>query len=60
MTSDPPSWAGSVSAKVPTHLLDLGGERDWLDYKRQSDLSCTRDLVEFAKDVASADIGGRS
>jgi hypothetical protein len=58
MASDPPSWAGSVSAEALTHLLALGGERDWLDYKRQSDLSSTHDLVEFAKDVGSMMIAG--
>jgi hypothetical protein len=58
MTSDPPYWAGSISAEALAYLLALHGERDWLDYKRQSDLSSTRDLVEFAKNVAAMMISG--
>jgi hypothetical protein len=58
MTSDPPSWAGSVSAEALASLLALHGERDWLDYKRQCDLSSLRDLVEFAKDVGAMMIAG--
>jgi hypothetical protein len=58
MTSDHPSWAGSVSAEALAYLRALGGERDWLDYKQQCDLSSTRDLVELAKDVGAMMIAG--
>ena len=51
--SDLPAWAGSVDTDALRRLLALRSERDWLDYKRQCDLSSTRGLVEFAKDVGA-------
>lgn len=53
-----PTWAGSVDAEILTRLLALGGERDWLDFKSQCDLSVTRDLVEITKDIAAMMING--
>jgi hypothetical protein len=53
MTNDLPTWAGSVSAEALAQLLALGGERDWLDYKRQCDLSETRSTVEIVKDIGA-------
>src|SRR5216683_1789182 len=58
MAGDLPPSAGSVSADILATLLDLQGERDWLDYKRQCDLSSARGLVEFAKDVGAMMITG--
>lgn len=43
----------SVSADTLTALLDLQGEHDWLDHKRQCDLSSARGLVELAKDIGA-------
>ena len=51
MASSLPAWAGSVNLDTLTRLLALQSEHDWLDYKRQSDLSSPRGLVEFTKDV---------
>lgn len=53
MTNGLPAWAGSVDAEALAQLLALGGERDWLDYKRQCDLSETRDVVEIVKDMGA-------
>jgi hypothetical protein len=58
VTTDLPGWAGSVSADTLTALLALQGERDWLDYKRQCDLSSARGLVELAKDIGAMMITG--
>jgi hypothetical protein len=58
VTSDLPVWVGSVDADALTRLLALGSERDWLDYKRQCDLSSARGQVEFAKDAAAMMIAG--
>src|SRR5262249_37509687 len=53
MTNGLPTWAGSVDAEALAQLLALGGERDWLDYKRQCDLSETRGVVEIVKDMGA-------
>jgi hypothetical protein len=53
MTSELPPWAGSVDAGALAQFLALDGERDWLDFKSQCDLSVTRDLVEITKDFAA-------
>jgi hypothetical protein len=53
-----PSWAGSIDASALARLLALQSEHDWLDYKRQCDLSSARGLVEFAKDVGAMMIAG--
>ena len=58
MASDIPSWAGSVSAQALADLLAFQGERDWLDYKRQCDVSSTRGVVELAKDAGAMMITG--
>jgi hypothetical protein len=58
MTYDLPAWTGSVDAEALARLLGLQGERDWLDYKSQCDLSSTRDVVEFTKDVGAMMITG--
>lgn len=58
MTSGLPAWAGSVDAEALARLLGFGGERDWLDYKSQCDLSSTRDLVEITKDIGALMITG--
>ena len=58
MASDIPSWAGSVSAQALADLLAVQGERDWLDYKRQCDMSSTRGVVELAKDAGAMMITG--
>ena len=58
MASDVPSWAGSVSAQALADLLAVQGERDWLDYKRQCDLSSARGVVELAKDAGAMMITG--
>lgn len=58
MANDLPAWAGSVSADALTSLLALHGERDWLDFKRQCDLSTPRGVVDFAKDVAAMMMAG--
>lgn len=58
MTNGLPAWAGSVDAETLARLLALGGERDWLDYKRQCDLGETRDLVEITKDIGALMIAG--
>lgn len=58
MTHGLPAWAGSVDAEALARLLGLGGERDWLDYKSQCDLSSTRDLVEITKDIGAMMITG--
>ena len=58
MTNGLPAWAGSVDAEALAQLLALGGERDWLDFKRQCDLSVTRDLVEITKDIGAMMITG--
>jgi hypothetical protein len=58
VTSDLPAWAGSVDADALARLLALQSENDWLDYKRQCDLSSTRGQVEFAKDVGAMMITG--
>ena len=39
-------------------VLGLGGERDWLDYKSQCDLSSMRDLAEITKDIGAMMITG--
>lgn len=48
-----PAWAGSVDTEALSQLLGLGGERDWLDFKSQCDLSEKRDQVEITKDIAA-------
>lgn len=58
MTSDLPGWAGSVDAKALAHLLGLHSENNWLDYKRQCDLSSARGVVELAKDAGAMMITG--
>jgi hypothetical protein len=58
MTNGLPTWAGSVDAEAPAQLLALGGERDWLDYKRQCDLSETRGVVEIVKDMGAMMVTG--
>ncbi len=58
MTNGLPAWAGSVDAEALARLLGFGGERDWLDYKSQCDLSSTRDLVEITKDIGALMITG--
>ncbi len=58
MTSNLPAWAGSVDADALARLLALYSEQDWLDYKRQCDISSTRGLVEFAKDAGAMMITG--
>jgi hypothetical protein len=58
VTSDLPTWAGSVDADTLAALLALQSEHDWLDYKRHCDLSSTRGLVEFAKDAGAMMITG--
>lgn len=58
MSSDLPPWAGSVDAEALAALLGMGGERDWLDYKRQCDLSTSRGVVELAKDARAMMILG--
>jgi hypothetical protein len=58
VASDLPAWAGSVDAGALERLLAIQGELDWLDYKRQVDLSSSRGLVEFAKDVGAMMITG--
>jgi hypothetical protein len=47
-----------VGMDTLTRLLAIQSELDWLDYKRQCNLSSTRGLVEFAKDVAAMMITG--
>jgi hypothetical protein len=47
-----------VDAEALARLLGLGGERDWLDFKSQCDLSITRDLVEITKDIGALMITG--
>jgi len=58
VASEVPSWAGSASARALAYLLALQGERNWLDYKRQCDLSSTRGEVELAKDAGAMMITG--
>jgi len=58
MTQGLPPWAGSVDAEALAQLLALGGERDWLDFKSQCDLSEKRDLVEITKDIGAMMITG--
>jgi hypothetical protein len=58
MTSDVPAWVGAVDADTLARLLALQSEHDWLDYKRQCDLSITRGLVEIAKDVGAMLMAG--
>jgi hypothetical protein len=58
VTSDLTAWAGSVDASALARLLALQNEHEWLDYKRQCDLSSTRGLAEFAKDVGAMMITG--
>lgn len=58
MASDLPVWAGSGDADALTRLLALRSERDWLDYKRQCDLSSARGAVEFAKDAGAMMLAG--
>jgi Schlafen, AlbA_2 len=58
MTNYLPAWAGSVDSEALARLLGFGGERDWLDYKSQCDLSSTRDLVEITKDIGALMITG--
>lgn len=58
MTAEPPASAGSVSGEALAGLLSLQGERDWLDYKRQCDLSSARGVVELAKDIGAMMISG--
>jgi hypothetical protein len=53
VSTDLPSWAGSIDAAALSALLGLGGERDWIDYKRQCDLSTVRGEVELAKDAGA-------
>jgi hypothetical protein len=56
--SDLPPWAGSVGAAALTYLLGLHGERDWLDYKRQCNLTSARGVVELAKDANAMAMNG--
>jgi len=58
VTSDLPVWAGSPDSSALMRLLALQSELDWLDYKRQCDLSSTRGVVELAKDIAAIMITG--
>jgi hypothetical protein len=58
MTQGLPTWAGSVNAEALARILGLGGERDWLDFKSQCDLSVARDLVEIVKDIGAFMITG--
>jgi hypothetical protein len=58
MTRGLPTWAGSVDAETLAQLLALGGERDWLDFKSQCDLSEKRDQVEITKDIGAMMIAG--
>jgi hypothetical protein len=58
MTRALPTWAGSVGAEALAQLLALGGERDWLDFKSQCDLSEKRDQVEITKDIGAMMITG--
>jgi hypothetical protein len=58
MTQGLPAWAGSVDAEALAQLLARGGERDWLDFKSQCDLSEKRDLVEVTKDIGAMMITG--
>lgn len=58
MTSGLPVWAGSVDTEALAQLLALGRERDWLDCKRQCDLSETRGLVEIVKDMGAMMVTG--
>jgi hypothetical protein len=58
MTNGLPTWAGSVDAEALAQLLALGGERDWLDYKRRCDLSETREVVEIVKDMGAMMVTG--
>jgi hypothetical protein len=47
-----------VGAEALAQLLALGGERDWLDFKSQCDLSEKRDQVEITKDIGAMMITG--
>lgn len=47
-----------MDAKALALLLAMGGERDWLDFKRQCDLSVKRDVVEIVKDIGAMMITG--
>ena len=58
VTIDRPPWTGSANADALAALLGLQSEHDWLDYKRQCDLSTTRGVVELAKDVGAMMISG--
>jgi hypothetical protein len=58
MTQGLPTWAGSVDAEALAQLLGLGGERDWLDFKSQCNLSEKRDQVAITKDIAAMMITG--
>jgi hypothetical protein len=58
VASDVPSWAGALSAKALADLLAIQGERAWLDYKTQCDLTSARGVVELAKDAGAMMIGG--
>lgn len=58
VASDIPTWAGSIDEAALAALLGMGGERNWLDYKRQLDLSTGREAVELAKDAGAMMILG--
>lgn len=58
MTADLPAWAGSADVNALERLLDRHGEADWLDYKRQCDISSPRGVVELAKDAGAMMITG--
>jgi hypothetical protein len=58
VASDIPSWAGAISAEALAELLGFQGERAWLDYKTQCDLTSARGVVELAKDAGAMMITG--
>jgi hypothetical protein len=58
VASDIPPWAGSVDESALTALLGMGGEQNWLDYKRQCEFTTVRGVVEMAKDAGAMMIVG--
>src|SRR5207244_1139014 len=53
-----PTIEPSVSFEKLGHLLAEGHESELLDFKGASDLSETRDTVEFAKDIGAMQVLG--
>jgi hypothetical protein len=58
VASDLPAWTGSVDVSALAYLIGLHSEQDWLDYKRQCDLSSAPAMVELAKDAGAMMITG--